>query len=174
MKKKIAKDIIFYFILVVITYVLQTTFFKWFAFNGVSPNLFIVIIVTISLLRGRVHGAIIGLMIGCVCDIFAYGPFGFHTIIYMNVGFFSGYLYNYFYNDSVLIPVILMGFMSFLVNYFEYFFGYVFRGKIDITRYINIIFLPDLLYTVFVGFIVYNIFYWIFTLIGDDNKEVRL
>ncbi len=171
MKKKIIKDVLLYFLLVVVSYLLQTTLFKWIEIRGISPNLLIVVVVSISLLKGRLYGSLVGVFIGIFCDAFYGGPFGFYSIVYMNVGFFCGYLHNIFYKDNIVLPLILMGISSILVNYMEFFFGYVFRGKLSASEYVGVVFLPDLLYTLFIGFIGYHFFYLILSPEKQEEGE---
>ncbi len=172
MKKKIINYFIFYFILISITYVLQTTFFKALAVRGVSPNLFIVVIISVSLLKGRLHASVVGAVIGMICDALYGTSFGFYSIIYMNLGFLNGYLYNYYYKDNIVLPLTLIAASSLIVNYLEFFFGFVFRGKLSIIPYFSNILLSEMLYTVLIGFIFYHILYWILSNRGLEQKEI--
>ncbi len=171
MKKKIIKYSIFYFILIVVSFVLQTTFFKAIAVGGVSPNLFIVVIISVSLLKGSLHASIVGVIIGMLCDALYGGPFGYYSIIYLNVGFFNGYLYNYYYKDNIVLPLTLIALSSVFVNYIQFFFGFVFRGKLSIRPYFTNIIVSEMFYTVLVGFIFYHILYWILSKRELEKKE---
>ncbi len=171
MKKKIIKYSIFYLILISLSFVLQTTFFKAIAVGGVSPNLFIVVIISVSLLKGRLHASIVGVIIGMLCDSLYGSSFGFYSIIYMNVGFFNGYLYNHYYKDNIVLPLTLIALSSFIVNYAQFFFGFVFRGKLSLRPYFADIFLSEMFYTVLVGFVFYHVLYWMLYKSGLGKKE---
>lgn len=66
------KTIIFVvlFIVFILIYFLQMNFFNWFTIAGVMPNLFIILILTIGLFAGRVHGITCGIIAGLLLDFF--------------------------------------------------------------------------------------------------------
>ncbi len=171
MNRSIAKTVLFYSLMIVFTYVIQTTFLKSIAIRGVSPNLFIIVVVSIGLLRGRTEGAIIGAIIGMLCDLFYGGVFGFYSVIYMNMGFFSGYFYNFVYKDNIVLPMILIGASDVLYNYIVFFFTFAFRGKLNMTSYINQIFFTELVYTLIVGFLIYRMFYIVLIAAKLERRE---
>ena len=65
-------------ILILLTFVLQTTLMQTFAIASVSPNLPIILTVSFALMRGKREGMFVGAFFGILMDIF-YGPvLGFH------------------------------------------------------------------------------------------------
>lgn len=148
-------------IIIIINMVLQPVVFGNLAFKGIVPNIFIVTIVSFGLLRGKIEGAVIGALIGLFQDILYGEVVGLYTIIYMNIGYYTGFLYRNFYRDSLLVPIGIIAAADFVQNFIIYFFTFLFRGRVGFWRYVGQIMLPEIIYTLFVGFILYRIYYMI-------------
>ena len=72
-------------ILILLTFVLQTTLMQTFAIASVSPNLPIILTVSFALMRGKREGMFVGAFFGILMDIF-YGPvLGFHMLLFTYV-----------------------------------------------------------------------------------------
>ena len=54
-----------------ITYFLQINFFNWFTIAGVSPNIFIIIILFLGLFAGKRLAVPLGIFLGILIDFFA-------------------------------------------------------------------------------------------------------
>ena len=148
-------------VLVLICFVLQTTTLQSISIRGIVPNLMIVATVSFALLRGRIDGAIVGAVLGLLQDIFYGGVVGFYGAIFMYIGFFTGFLYMNFYKDSILIPIGVIAAADVLVNLITYFFTFLFRGQLRFHLYLGQIIIPELIYTLFIGFLFYRLFYMI-------------
>ncbi len=57
-------------ILILLTFVLQTTLMQTFAIASVSPNLPIILTVSFALMRGKREGMFVGAFFGILMDIF--------------------------------------------------------------------------------------------------------
>lgn len=147
--------------IIIINLILQPIFFRSLDFKGIAPNIFIVTIVSFGLLRGKIEGAAIGFCIGFMQDVLYGDVLGLYTIIYMNIGFFTGYLYRNFYRDSLLVPIGIITLADFTQNFIVYFFTFLFRGRLKLGHYLFQIMVPEIIYTLLVGFILYRIYYTI-------------
>lgn len=141
--------------------ILQPIVFRNLDFKGIAPNIFIITIVSFGLLRGKIEGAVIGFCIGFLQDVLYGEVVGLYTIIYMNIGWYTGYLYRNFYRDSILVPIGVIALADFLQNFVVYFFTFLFRGRLSLGKYFIQIMVPEIIYTLFVGFILYRIYYMI-------------
>lgn len=152
--------IIALFILMMV-FILQSSVLSAIAIRGIIPNLTVVTVVSFALLRGRVDGAVVGGILGLLQDIY-YGPVvGFYAIVFMLLGYATGYLYRNFYRDSVLVPIGIMLIGDLYQNFLVYFFTFLFRGRLSFGVYMAQIMIPEMIYTLFVGFFVYRIYYQI-------------
>ena len=148
-------------LILLLVFIFQATVMRAMDIRGIVPNLYVVTIVAFGLLRGRLEGALAGVVIGLLQDMFYGNVIGFYAAIYMYIGYFTGYLHRNFYKDSVLIPVGIMSGADLLVNLTVYFFTFLFRGQLAFHRYMGQIIIPELIYTLFVGFVMYRLLFMI-------------
>jgi len=148
-------------LVILLNFMLQPIIFSHMTLQGVVPNIFIVTIVSTALLRGKTEGLIVGLIIGLTQDVLYGSVFGLYGIIYMLIGFFIGDLYGNFYRESLLVPIAVIAGVDMAKNIMIYFFTFLFRGRLSFYPYIGQIILPEMLYTVFIGFLLYRIYYTI-------------
>jgi len=154
-------------LMVLIVFVIQTTILHNFSIRGIIPNLLVIVILSTSLLRGKIEGAIIGASLGIFQDIFFGGVVGFYATIYMFLGYLTGYLYLNFYKDSVLIPIGVIAAGDLVVNLIVYFFTFLFRGQLAFPQYARQIIIPELIYTILTGFLVYRLIYLVNKMIEE-------
>lgn len=145
-------------IIIITMVVLQTTFFQFVSINNVSPNLFIITIVSIAALQGRNEGLVYAVIFGFIQDVFYGSVVGFYTLIYSVIAFFSGYLYENYDGESVVIPLSIIGLADFAYNFIVFFFTYLLRGRLDFVYYIFQLILPEITYTIVVAILLYRIY----------------
>ena len=85
----------------------------------------------------------------------------FYALIYMYIGFISGYAFRSFYDDDLKVPLFLVAGTDLLYNLSVYGLQFLLRGRLGFLTYIYRIIIPEIVYTVFLTIIVYRIFYWI-------------
>ena len=90
-----------------ITYFLQFNLFSWFTIRGISPNLFVGIILLIGLFVGKRMGALFGVTFGFILDCLVGKIIGPYTVLLCLVGILGEYLDKNFSKDS-LISIIIM------------------------------------------------------------------
>ncbi len=146
------------FIIVIITVLLQTTLFQVLAINHVSPNLFIITLISISALRGRNEGLVFGILFGLYQDILYGEVVGFYVLIYALLAIMGSYLYENYYSESVVLPLSFIALADFLYNLYIYVFTFMFRGRLDIDYYLTRIIVPEVTYTVVIGILLYRLY----------------
>ena len=143
-------------ILILLTFVLQTTLMQTFAIASVSPNLPIILTVSFALMRGKREGMFVGAFFGILMDIF-YGPvLGFHMLLFTYVGYFNGFCYRIFYDDDIKMPVLLIAFSDLVYDLVVYLFQFFFRGRISLFFYLRRIIIPEVIYTALITLVVYR------------------
>lgn len=145
--------------LVIISYVLQTTFSLTLSFGVAAPNLIMVFVCSYALLRGRKEGLIVGFFAGLLVDLFYgyYEVIGINAFLYMIIGYIVGIFHEILYLQDILIPVVAVAICDFAYNFIYYIVTFLLRNKLDFMYYIKSIILPELVYTVFVAVFVYRI-----------------
>ena len=89
-------QIIVIFIEIIISFLLQTTVFRWFELAGTVPNILLILTVSYGFLKGRKAGLFVGIACGLLID-FIYGDLlGISAIIFMTIGYGNGYIGNHF------------------------------------------------------------------------------
>lgn len=93
-------------LLLVVSYALQTSLFTFVSFDGFSPNLMLLLTVSVAFLRGHEKGACFGFMAGLLQDSATGSYFGLATFSYMTIGLIFGKFSVNLFRDQSLLPVI--------------------------------------------------------------------
>ncbi len=149
------------FFTILLCFLIQTTFVERIRIGSITPNLMLILCVSIGLMRGRKSGLWTGFLSGFLIDIFYGSLFGFYALIYMYVGYFSGYAHRICYDDDLKVPLLMVAGSDVAYNFAVYALQFFLRGRLGIRMYLTRIILPEMFYTVFLTVIVYRIFHFI-------------
>ncbi len=146
-------------ILVIISYVLQTTCSHALSMGVVSPNLLMIFVCSYALLRGKKEGMYVGFAIGILVDLYFgyYDVVGINAFIYMMIGFVVGFFHDILYLEDILIPIAVVAVCDFVYNFIYYIVTFLLRNKLDFVYYIKAIILPEVIYTVFFTVFIYRL-----------------
>lgn len=167
MKRKITMAV-----LILVSILLQSTVCQMIAIASIKPNLLIILIVSFGLMRGRRAGMLTGFFCGLLTDIFFESVLGFNAVIYMWVGYFSGYFYRIFYDDDIKTPLLLISVSDAAYGVIQYAFRFLLRGRIDFFYYLGRVILPEMFYTLILTIICYRILYSINKKLSLSDKGV--
>lgn len=155
--------------------ILQCSLMPAIAIASVTPNLMIVFVVSFGLMRGKRSGLLIGLICGLLTDMMfmVLGNYiiGFRGIIYMYIGFFSGYCYRIFYDDDVKMPVILAAASDLVYGILMYGVTFLLRGRVNFFYYLGRVIMPEVVYTIVLTLICYWLFLYINRRIEKSDKR---
>lgn len=146
---------------ILICFLLQCTVLHLISIGSITPNLLLILCVSMGLMRGRKSGLWVGFFSGLLIDLFYGSLFGFYALIYMYVGFFSGYACKIYYDDDIKVPMLLVGIADLFYNIAVYGLQFLLRGRLNIGTYLYRIIVPEIFYTVFMTILVYKVFYFI-------------
>ncbi len=140
-----------------ILYFLQVNFFNWFTIAGVSPNLFVILVLFLGLFAGKRVGVPMGIFFGILLDFFASKKIGISAIVLGTIGIIAGILDKNFSKDSK-ITIILMTILStsiyeigvYILNYI------IISTNIEILLFIRIL-LIEVIYNAILTIILYPI-----------------
>lgn len=155
------KQVISTILLVLLCYVLQTTILQQLQVAQVMPNLLLIITIANGYMYGRTGGMFTGFFCGLVIDMALYDVIGVCSLIYMVIGFLAGYANRIYYGDDFTIPMILIGVGDLLYNFFYYICMYLLRGRMQLPYYFIRIMIPEMVYTVVAGILLYKLMNWI-------------
>ncbi|MBE6022840.1 MAG: rod shape-determining protein MreD [Cellulosilyticum sp.] len=159
-------------ILLVFVHILESTLFEYIRIGGIGPNFMIMIIVSFALLRGSKEGMLIGLVAGLLYDI----SFGLHIgptmITYMLIGYTCGKFNKNFYRENFIIPFICTLISSLFYSMVNI-MALVLRGTLNFGYFIKSVMIPELIYTITLSLIVYQIAYSINEKIEERERDSR-
>ena len=95
-------------VIIITSFVLQGTLFKALDFGNVSPNLLLIIVVSMGLMKGQRTGLIAGFFSGLLCDVFLSPYIGFYAMAYMYLGYTAGSFNKVFFPEDVKLPMALI------------------------------------------------------------------
>jgi len=94
--------------------VIQSTVLDYTKIFNVKPNLLVVFIISMALLRGNIEGAVIGFFAGLTHDIISGKVFGFYALMGLFLGLIIGSFNKRLYRENVLIAVFFTFVSSFI------------------------------------------------------------
>lgn len=148
------KNIIMFFV-ILIGFVLQTTFFQVLSFGGISPNILIIITVSYGFMHGKKCGMVVGFLCGLLMDVFYGDVLGFYALVYLYIGAANGVFHSIFYQDDIKLPLVLILVSDFAYSFTCYVLLYLLRRRFDFVFYLRNIIVPEIVYTIFVTVLIY-------------------
>ena len=144
-------------LIVIICFLLESTIFQSLSFASITPNLLIVVTASFGFMRGKKEGMLVGFLSGLIIDVFFGDLIGFYALIYMALGYVNGFFKRIFYPDDIKLPLILISASDFVLGNLVFVFLFVMRSKFDYWYYLGHIIIPELIYTVLVTLVLYQI-----------------
>jgi rod shape-determining protein MreD len=96
-------------LIIVLTVVLEVSFFSYLSFFGTSPDIVPVVVVALGLLGGAMVGAVCGFAAGLVLDSVLLQTLGVSALVLLSVGFLAGRYREGTEISNSLIPLLLAG-----------------------------------------------------------------
>ena len=166
MKRKIVT-----FLLLFSAVFLQCSFFQSLEIASIKPNLLMIVVVSIGLMRGRTSGLYAGFTGGLMMDLFFPGIIGFNALVYMWLGYAAGCFYRIFYDDDIKTPILLVSAADFIYGTVWYAFSFLLRGRTAYFFYLGRIIIPEILYTLILTMLTYWIPYRINKWLARTDKR---
>ena len=145
------------FILVLVSFILQTTVFRVLDFGNIAPNLMMIVVASTGFIKGDKPGLVMGFFCGLLCDIFFGTYIGFFALIYMYLGFIVGKFHEVFFFQYIVIPIVIITVTDFIFGFICYVLMFLFRNKYNIGFYMESVIIPEMVYTGIVAIFYYPI-----------------
>ena len=152
MKRKIVTGLI-----ILVCFLLESTIFHKLTFASISPNLMIIIVSSFGFMRGKKTGMSVGFICGLLVDLFWGNMLGFHMLIFTVIGYLNGTFERLFYDEDLKLPIILITASELIYGLIIYGCMYMLQGEFLFGNYLFRIILPELVYTILVTLVVYQI-----------------
>ena len=144
-------------IFIITAFLLQSTIFGRLTFSGIRPNLLIAVTASIGFMRGRKEGMGVGFVCGLLADIFWGGLIGFYALIYTVIGYMNGSFQRMFYEDDLKLPLVMIGISDLIYSMVVYVCLFMLQGEFEFTWFLGHVMLPELVYTILVTLVLYQI-----------------
>ena len=139
-------------VLVFICFILQTSVFELIKLAGITPNILLILISSVAVMRGQKPGMIVGFFCGLLMDIFYGSTIGGFAFLYMVFGFVDGFFNRIYYSDDNILPLVLIGVNDLIYGFIMYILCGLLQNHLQIIYYLKNIILPEMVYTVAVGY----------------------
>jgi rod shape-determining protein MreD len=120
--------------LVFVAALLQTVVFSSFVLGGGAPDLLLVTVVALGLLRGAVPGAFLGFAGGLVVDLLTLDTLGITSLVLTLAGFWAGRYGETTGRDRRVAPLVAVGVITVLAGVFACVLHYMLGDDVD-ARY---------------------------------------
>lgn len=141
----------------IISYFLQANLFNWFTIGGVSPNLFVILILFFGLFAGKRVGIPLGIVFGICLDFFISKKIGISGIMLGVIGAFGGILSKNFSKDSRLTIIFMTIASTAIYEIGVYILRYlILDTPMEIVAFAKIL-LTEILYNIIITIIIYPI-----------------
>ncbi len=148
-------------LLIIGSFVLQTTLFQALSFGGIVPNLMIVLTASYGFYEreeSRTSDRIF--FSGLLCDIFFGSVIGLNALIYMYIGYLNGQFHHIFYPDDIKLPLISIFVSDLSYGILYYLTLFLLRGRFHFSYYLVHIIVPETVYTILVTLLFYPFILW--------------
>ncbi len=149
------RRVLIYTFFTITFFVLQGTLFKAISFGNISPNLLLILAVSLGLMRGKKTGLLVGFFSGLLMDIFVSEYIGFYALLLMYLGYLAGSFNKVFYDEDVKLPIATIILTDLIYGISCYGFMYLLRGRLHFSYYFLHICIPECVYTILLTLIVY-------------------
>jgi rod shape-determining protein MreD len=144
-----------YSVFIFIITILQCTVLDYVKIYNVKPNLMIIFIVAVALLRGNVEGSVIGFILGLLQDAVSGKILGFYSLLGLYLGLLVGSVNRRLYRENFLVIIFFTFVSSVAYESTVYFLTRVIKGKIDYIHAFSAVILPEAIYNSVVSVFIY-------------------
>lgn len=149
------------FILILISFLLQSVLFSFQNIRGIAPNLMLILTMSFGIMRGRREGLLTGFFCGFLYDIF-FGPLiGPYMFLFMIIGYLNGAFHKEFLMEDIMLPVIIITVDECFFNFAVYVFLFLLRNRTNLIFYAKNVMLPQVFFTVVATIVIYRLYVWI-------------
>lgn len=145
------------FVIIIVCFLLETTVFRYLTIASVTPNLLIVVTSSFGFMRGKKEGMFVGFLSGILIDFFWGTALGFNMLLYAVIGYLNGSFRRLFYDDDIKLPIALIGASEVIYGLVTYICNYMLKGDFSFGDYLGHIILPELVYTILITLVLYQI-----------------
>ena len=161
-------------IIVIVTLAVQSIWSLNTSQSVPTPDFILIVVCLFGFMRGENYGAVTGLFAGMLVDAMYADNIGIYMFIYMILGFLSGIFRKYFYNDSILMPMLLLFVSDFAENSLFFVFRFLLRNQLNYPFFFENIIFPEMIITCFFTLILFKPLYFLNKNVLEGKKDDKL
>ena len=155
------RRILFIFILIIISFLLQSALFSFQNIRGIAPNLLLILTMSFGIMCGRREGMLTGFFCGFLYDIFFGTLIGPYMFLFMIIGYLNGAFHKEFLMEDVMMPVFIIIVDELFFNFVIYVAAFLLRNRTNMFYYVKSVMLPQMLFTALATIVIYRFYVWI-------------
>ena len=159
------------FLLIIISFLLQSTVFSYHNVMGAAPNLMLILTMSFGIMRGRREGLLVGVLSGFLYDMYFGSLIGPYMLLFMFIGYLNGAFHKDFLMEDIMLPVFIVAFDELIFNFVVFIAAFLLRNRTNLAFYFTHVFLPQIFYTVVATIIVYRFYVWLNKFLKKKVKE---
>ena len=149
------------FLMIIICFVLQTTVFTKLRLANVMPNLLVILTASSGYMYGKKLGLFTGFCCGAFVDLMYGDVVGICIFIFALIGYMDGRANNLYFKDDLSVPITAIACSDLAYGLMFYVCHFLMRGRLDVISYIVRVMIPEMIYTMVVGIILYKFLHWL-------------
>lgn len=146
------------FIMSLANFLLQSNVLPYMSISGVVPNTALILIICISIYKGRYYGGFFGIFIGLIQDILFSSVIGINGLIYFVLGYFVGTIKDRLIKNNIIVIILFSILGVIYYNFSYYIFMYFLSRNITLQSFSRGIILIEIIYTALLSIPIYKIF----------------
>lgn len=160
----------FYTTIFVLGLFLQFTIAQYMSIRGAAPNVALIMLLIVALLRGAMAGQMLGFFWGLTWDVYSIDLFGCHAFVFTAIGFLAGKLSRK-WDESKPSSQIVLVFIASILYWLLIFFCYRIFNPEVYTLKLNYIIVIQPFYNALIAPVVFKIFIVTLDLLGLDYES---
>lgn len=149
------------FLMIIVCFVLQTTIFRHLKLSNIMPNLLVILAAASGFMYGRKLGIFAGFCCGAWVDLIYGDVIGISIVIFVIIGYVNGMANKLYFKDDLSVPLCAIALSDLLYGVLYYICNFLLRGRLDVLSYLLQVMIPEMIYTVLVGVILYKFMRWL-------------
>lgn len=144
----------------ILALLIESSIFSFFMLEKASPDLFLVMVISLGFILGERRGAIIGLCAGLLQDVIFGSALGFFALAKMLLGYGAGLLGRELYQEQLFAPVLLVFVGTLAHEFVLYFLVSQFIGRgMPVEWSLSRLFIPKAFYNMGLTLLIYPILF---------------
>lgn len=164
------KKLLISILTILILFLLQTCIFTNLSFNGIVPNLMLMVVCIYGVIRGETDGIIAGFFCGLILDLLYSSVLGYNALLFMYAGYINGLMNKLYFEFEHKIAIFCVALTDILIGVVNYVILGLLKGRFNIGYFFSNIIFPEVVYTVLLYIAVYPLIVYIEHRFIDSEK----